>query len=58
MVAGDIPGLTQTAALAIYDAAQVDDRARALRLTLMVSTLAIAALTLAQYTASRRSTRP
>jgi molybdate transport system permease protein len=58
MVAGDIPGLTQTAALAIYDAAQVDDRARALRLTLMVSTLAIAALTLAQNTTSRRSTRP
>jgi molybdate transport system permease protein len=54
MVAGDIPGLTQTAALAIYDAAQVDDRARAFRLTLMISAVAIAALMLVQRGAGRR----
>jgi molybdate transport system permease protein len=55
MVAGDIPGLTQTAALAIYDAAQVDDRTRAFRLTLMISAVAIAALMLVQRTSAKRS---
>lgn len=54
MVAGDIPGLTQTAALAIYDAAQVDDRARAFRLTLMISAVAVAALILVQRTSANR----
>ncbi len=51
MVAGDIPGLTQTAALAIYDAVQVPDAAHAAsarRLTLCISALAIAALWLVQ----------
>lgn len=57
MVAGDIPGLTQTAALAIYDAAQVDDRARAFRLTLMISVVAIAALMLVQRTTANRPTK-
>jgi len=57
MVAGDIPGLTQTAALAIYDAAQIDDRARAFYLTLMISAVAIAALMLVQRTSAPRPTR-
>jgi molybdate transport system permease protein len=48
MVAGNIPGLTQTAALAIYDAVQVDDRARARSLTLCISALSILALVLVQ----------
>jgi molybdate transport system permease protein len=48
MVAGNIPGLTQTAALAIYDAVQVNDAARAGRLTLLVSLVAIVALVVVQ----------
>jgi molybdate transport system permease protein len=51
MVAGDIPGRTQTAALAIYDAVQVNDTARAGWLTLWVSLISIAALVVAQRTA-------
>lgn len=53
MVAGDIPGLTQTASLAIYDAVQVADAAhaaRALRLTICVSAVSIGALWLVQRT--------
>ena len=53
MVAGDIPGLTQTASLAIYDAVQVPDAAHAasaLRMTLCVSLLSIASLVLVQWT--------
>jgi molybdate transport system permease protein len=53
MVAGDIPGLTQTASLAIYDAVQVADAAhaaRAFRLTLCVSAFSIGALWLVQRT--------
>jgi molybdate transport system permease protein len=48
MVAGNIPGLTQTAALAIYDAVQVNDLARAGRLTLLISLIAILALVAVQ----------
>jgi molybdate transport system permease protein len=48
MVAGNIPGLTQTAALAIYDAVQVNDSARALWLSLWISVVSIAALFLVQ----------
>jgi molybdate transport system permease protein len=50
MVAGDIPGLTQTASMAIYDAVQIGDSARAGRLTLWVSAIAIAALVFVQRT--------
>jgi molybdate transport system permease protein len=48
MVAGDIPGLTQTAALAIYDAVQVNDGSRAGWLTLWISLISIAALVVVQ----------
>jgi molybdate transport system permease protein len=48
MVAGDIPGRTQTASLAIYDAVQVGDTARASLLTLLVASVSIAALLIAQ----------
>jgi len=54
MVAGSIPGLTQTAALAIYDAVQVDDGARALWLTLWISVVSITALVIVQRTLPSR----
>ena len=50
MVAGNIPGLTQTAALAIYDAVQVGDSARAGWLTLLISAISIVALVAVQRT--------
>ena len=50
MVAGNIPGLTQTAALAIYDAVQVNDSARAGWLTLWISAVSILALVVVQRT--------
>jgi molybdate transport system permease protein len=48
MVAGNIPGLTQTAALAIYDAVQINDSVRAGQLTLLISLVAIVALVVVQ----------
>ena len=48
MVAGDIPGVTQTASLAIYDAVQVQDSARATWLTVLVSVVSIVVLILVQ----------
>jgi molybdate transport system permease protein len=54
MVAGSIPGLTQTAALAIYDAVQVNDGGRALWLTLWISVVSIAALVVVQRTLPSR----
>jgi molybdate transport system permease protein len=54
MVAGNIPGLTQTAALAIYDAVQVNDTHRAGRLTLWISLVSIAALVIVQRTLPAR----
>jgi molybdate transport system permease protein len=48
MVAGNIPGRTQTAALAIYDAAQVGDLKRALVLAALVALASITAVTVAQ----------
>ena len=50
MVAGDIPGLTQTASMAIYDAVQVNDADRAGTLTLWISALAIGVLWVVQHT--------
>lgn len=49
MVAGDIPGRTQTAALAIYDAVQAGDNARAGGLAVLISIVSIAALMVAQF---------
>ena len=54
MVAGDIPGLTQTAALAIYDAVQVNDAARAGWLTLWISLVSVLALVVVQRTLPAR----
>jgi molybdate transport system permease protein len=60
MVAGDIPGLTRTASLAIFDAVNANDPARAGRLTLWVSLISIAALWVVQRTlpAPARGPRP
>jgi molybdate transport system permease protein len=54
MVAGNIPGLTQTAALAIYDAVQTGDNPRAGWLTLWITLMAVAALWLVQRTLPAR----
>jgi molybdate transport system permease protein len=54
MVAGNIPGVTQTAALAIYDAVQVNDSARAGWLTLWVSAVSVTALLIVQRTLPAR----
>ena len=54
MVAGNIPGLTQTASLAIYDAVQVNDAARAGWLTLWISLVSILALLVVQRTLPSR----
>jgi molybdate transport system permease protein len=60
MVAGDIPGLTRTTSLAIFDAVNANDPARAGRLTLCVSLISIAALVVVQrmLPAPARGPRP
>jgi molybdate transport system permease protein len=55
MVAGDIPGLTQTASMAIYDAVNADQTARAGWLTLWVSLVSIGVLGLVQQLLPPRS---
>jgi molybdate transport system permease protein len=50
MVAGNLPGLTQTASMAIFDAVNSGDDARAGRLTLAISAVSIGALWLVQKT--------
>lgn len=56
MVMGNIPGVTQTASLAIYDAVTVaGDTLRAARLSLGVSLLALAALWLVQSIQPRQA---
>ncbi len=54
MVAGNIPGLTQTASLAIYDAVQAGNPVRAGWLTLWISLISIAALGMVQRTLPAR----
>jgi molybdate transport system permease protein len=55
MVAGNIPGVTRTASLAIYDAiVQGDDPAIARRLTLLISGVSILALAVVQRTMPAR----
>ena len=58
MVAGDVPGLTQTASLAIYDAVQVGDSSRAAWLSLGIASIAAAALAFVQRTLPGRGGRP
>ncbi len=47
MIAGDIPGRTQTVSVAIYDAVMADNGAAARAMVLVVSVLALATLALA-----------
>lgn len=54
MIAGNIPGLTQTASLAIYDAVQANREARAAGLAAVMGALAIAALYLGAKLVKRR----
>jgi len=54
MVAGDIPGLTQTASMAIFDAVQAGDPATAAVLTLLIAAVSIAALIVVQRAAPGR----
>lgn len=56
MVAGDIPGRTRTASLAIYNAVYVGDTARAGFYAGLVAVVSVAALMLAQRTT--RGARP
>jgi molybdate transport system permease protein len=48
MVAGNIPGRTQTAALAIYDAVEAGNQTTAAILVVVISAAALAILTLAK----------
>jgi molybdate transport system permease protein len=58
MVAGDIPGRTQTASMAIYDAVNAGQTARAGWLTLWVSVVSIGVLGLVQQLLPRGRGRP
>jgi molybdate transport system permease protein len=55
MVAGNIPGRTQTAAVAIYDAVESGNTALARTLVLVISAVALLILTLANRLNPRRS---
>lgn len=50
MVAGDIPGRTRTASLAIFNAAQLGQTRQAVLLSLLIAGLSIIALTVVQHT--------
>ncbi len=54
MIAGDIPGETQTAALFIYDAIQADKEAEAAGMVAVLSALAIGILYLVNKLTRRR----
>lgn len=54
MVAGNIPGLTQTASLAIFNAVNSDDPVRAGQLSLLIALASISALLVAQRTMPAR----
>ncbi len=53
MVAGDIPNLTQTASMAIYDAVQERENLRAAWYSLLVSVVSVLALVIAQRSQPR-----
>ena len=59
MVAGDIPGRTRTASIAIFNAVQIDDYVTATAMTVLIAGVSVAALLLAQRAApaARRSAR-
>jgi molybdate transport system permease protein len=55
MIAGNIPGRTQTMAVAIYDAVESGNGALARTLVVIVSVLAVAILSLANRLVSRQA---
>jgi molybdate transport system permease protein len=57
MVAGDIPGRTRTASLAIYDAVNAEEPGKAAVLSGLIAVAAIAALLVAQRTMPGRGAR-
>jgi molybdate transport system permease protein len=57
MVAGDIPGETQTASLAIYDAIQARDEGGALQMVLILSAIAVGILYAVNLLTMKRSAR-
>jgi molybdate transport system permease protein len=57
MVAGNIPGRTQTAALAIFDAVNVDNLGRAGELSILVALVSLVAVVIAQTTGPRSRRR-
>ncbi|RUL87523.1 molybdate ABC transporter permease subunit [Tautonia sociabilis] len=58
MVAGDIPGRTRTAAMAIYDAVEAGDPATAARLSAMIAAVAVGVLVAVQRTPASRGAGP
>jgi len=56
MIAGNIPGRTQTLAVAVYDAAQAGNGALARALALVISVLAVAILWVANRLVSKQAT--
>jgi molybdate transport system permease protein len=54
MVAGDIPGETQTAALAIYDAIQAHRENEALGMVLILTSIAVGLLYVVNKITARR----
>jgi molybdate transport system permease protein len=54
MVAGNIPGLTQTASMAIFNAVNADDPARAGQLSILIALASIGAVLVAQRTLPER----
>jgi len=54
MVAGDIPGRTQTASMAIYDAVNAEAPMRAAGLSALIAGASIAAVLVAQRTMPSR----
>jgi molybdate transport system permease protein len=57
MVAGNIPGRTQTRALAIYDAVEAGNGELARRLVIIISLIALAILWLANRLSPRPASR-
>lgn len=55
MVAGSIPGKTQTLSIAIYDAVQAGQDAEVNQLVLLISVVCIAVLSLAYYLSPKRA---
>jgi molybdate transport system permease protein len=58
MVAGNIPGLTQTASLAIYDAVNANHLARAGQLSVWIAATSMIAVLIAQKALPTSRSRP